>query len=1230
MNWKTMDETDLALKRLNDTGAFETLTAAYLEWQQPEIRGLIQTGINSEGKPIPYPVDGLRIIPVGDGSQRLVMLAASTTGDDELSRKWLGEQPTKKDGTARKNAPKNGDLQKAAKELTKWKKTHPKCRGTLYLATNRYPDLKLLQSALVLGPQLGLDAVEFVEASALLRYLKFNADGQYAGETILKVPAARLSKQLMTDICRESLAAHAARFPLTHKGTWTIARDVTAHLAELVARPGPKLIALQGMSGIGKSILLRQLGERVLQTGGFAMWAPADAVETGHAPEEVLLQILRHFRPGLGGRAGAEALELAAACPGGIVLLVDDVNRLPRPSRALETVGELAGISSTCRWLVPVWPGQVQDVPQTGAMRPTAPPWSTVDVGPYSQIERDMLGMRIPRALCDVVEGDPFLCALMPDDARFDFGPARSDVLRQVTDKIIERAIHDAAAERRLPGVTADFAAALDVLIACVLRLDDPEPLWSRLRFELGDMMADRVVVLAERSRLGYVEPGASGHWRWTHDRMRDLILGRWLCCEILSHERELTPAQDGLLRNPGLAEAWAIACAFLPPGPLRIQALQLCRTAQPVALAKLLQFRLFPTEGAERDLLCKALTETLTSIEARKRTVIGAAEDEALWALTQTDDHLVLQIVPEVTTSKRNLIARIRNGDVNAALNYVHIFFQKFLPVRHFESAVAAFGKVLDKKRDQLVEGLKGLGNNADGVRSLFILAGYLAWPEWGPLIRDLWQGLPPVEKDRSIAEAIWALARTTNTDAPPELEEAILRGCDVVEKELQARAAAAGPTLSVGRQPHEELGHVWSRWPVPRTAARVFARLLKEQASRVEILWHMSAGIDTPEMMEALVRNNPASFTTGDVQDPLSDRNPTDTFPRNPETRDRLWELSRTDGDPEVCKRAFRAWRQGMSTADLRRLQEVPTSEPLFSEVLAARVRLRDLSAAPLLIERMNSAPAEWCAYAPAVYAEPGVEEAFVTNLEAAFEANGFHAPGSVAIHLSPDQLRRLIERKGQVLQKYHRSWPALWQSDVPEALEFVRRAIEQASFSLDGFFFEGGWPFPVSMRMLQSLRPALGKFSQFDLAYALGLLAIQAGYAAWVREQIVPHLQIGSRMPWIDREMALLMLDSAAGAAARGDMAVMQSNIFELAQERGKWLFESAVAVVREWLGTAPRSDQVFVAGLLVEQIGSGADWDWWQALAIPAGTVALFERVGWHLRRRRWQPGTRGHG
>ena len=189
---------------------------------------------------------------------------------------------------------------------------------------------------------------------------------------------------------------------------------------------------------------------------------------------------------------------------------------------------------------------------------------------------------------------------------------------------------------------------------------------------------------------------------------------------------------------------------------------------------------------------------------------------------------------------------------------------------------------------------------------------------------------------------------------------------------------------------------------------------------------------------------------------------------------------------------------------------------------------------------------------------------------------------------------------------------------------SIEFVRTAIEDAdAISVDHFFMGSGWPYPLSQRMLYAIRPVLDRFSKSDLSHGLGLLAIRAGFARWVQANIVPLMQ-DEKSPWLDRTEALELLERGAAAVSQGDMEKMERTVFQLGNERGDMLFESVILLIREWLGSAPRPEQFFVAALIVEQVGTGADWDWWQGITISSDQEGLWAEVSWDLRRRRWHP------
>jgi len=280
---------------------FETLITWYLRRHDPELAGLIVTGINEDHKPIACPVDGVLFIP-GDPPQ-CVVVNTTTFSRNKLRGKWLG---TENDA---------GDLDKAVQELERWREEiGPKVECTLYLATNRLlkSNVKLYRDAIAEGYARNVK-VKIVEASLLEDFLDHNPEGQYLRQELLGIEADHLSEILLRKIGGLSLDLHRHQFAMQ----WgppriEIARDIYTSLLSAVEESGASLIGLLGVSGTGKSTIARQVGQAINQRGGIAIWLPAEDIEPGISPTNLLSRLLKRFYPALGPSAGEDAIHLAS------------------------------------------------------------------------------------------------------------------------------------------------------------------------------------------------------------------------------------------------------------------------------------------------------------------------------------------------------------------------------------------------------------------------------------------------------------------------------------------------------------------------------------------------------------------------------------------------------------------------------------------------------------------------------------------------------------------------------------------------------------------------------------------------------------------------------------------------------------------------------------------------------------------------------------------------------
>lgn len=238
-----------------DESDLETLVALYLRQQEPRLRGLIQTGINAEGKPIRCPVDGVLYVP---GEQpRLIHIAVTAYEMAGVRRKWLGGSQ------GQKYEP--GDIKKAEDEFAKWEQKVPGATRKLYLATNRplENNTELYRDAVARCVTSGIE-VEIVEASQLVAFLDYAPEGQYLRQEFLRIDAGRLSESLLRRIARRSLIQHQETFGIaSQERSVEITREAERQLANVLAGSHASLIGIRGASGAGKSTLARQCGMKI-------------------------------------------------------------------------------------------------------------------------------------------------------------------------------------------------------------------------------------------------------------------------------------------------------------------------------------------------------------------------------------------------------------------------------------------------------------------------------------------------------------------------------------------------------------------------------------------------------------------------------------------------------------------------------------------------------------------------------------------------------------------------------------------------------------------------------------------------------------------------------------------------------------------------------------------------------------------------------------------------------
>ncbi len=390
-------------------------------------------------------------------------------------------------------------------------------------------------------------------------------------------------------------------------------------------------------------------------------------------------------------RAGDEAMHLASLLPQGLILLVDDVNRLVSPHYALAAIRALSETIKTqtetsiqrntsfVRYVVPLWPSQLASGHDKEDQENVT--WELLFLSADSARERTALVKQIPmhtgaQHMIDTLNGDPFLCGLVAAISPPTMNMSPSALIARIFSEVLYRATTDAAGTKNITATRGDFAGALDKLIEFLLRIGEPEPEWGHIREAMGDRQADLLYILSQTNQLCWIEQSSAREtWRWKHDRLRDALVGRWLALNVVPKvvRGEVSDEVRAWLSDAGLAEAWALSLVFLTDKSHQASLLTELGEHQPVALAEILRLNLFPQETDLRHIIATSLRHLLKNFDEREREFVGSPQRLILAKLSQTNDSLVLDVTNDLNRSWNIWAARLRNRDISAGLEWIN-----------------------------------------------------------------------------------------------------------------------------------------------------------------------------------------------------------------------------------------------------------------------------------------------------------------------------------------------------------------------------------------------------------------------------------------------------------------------------------------------------------------------------------------------------------------------------
>lgn len=1118
-----------ALSDMSDPGRFEELATAVLRRADPRYEAVVQTGINVEGKPIPDPVDGFARVADAD-PPHYVFFEYTTTQATDLKSKWLAEPDPNESGT-------KGDLIKAAENAKELRNEVSDATFTVVLVSNRRLGSNLLQRVQTKAEELDL-LVDSWDVHRLGDFLDTDPEGQWLRQQYFDTMEERLSRSLLMELSEQSLNAYRERVHIRTEEKAVVQRSELTTILEHArdSSSGNYLLPIVGNSGFGKTVTCYQAMEEWSDSGPALRLKPADiqgATSLGRAIQSALDRLY----PTLNSVAGRDALRIARDTDH-LLLVVDDLNRSSDPSRLFSRLlnwqdsaqdddeADTNGVAVTV--LCPLWPRiwarQARDAGGSKFVK-------LIELGPFTSEEATQLvrshaelhNVDIDdlkaRNLAERIGRDPHLIGLLGQligrDGDIEGLPDTSrDVLHQFVDYAYETASGDS--DDGL--VPPDYELAVEKLSAEALVNRELEPAWKAVREWMASNSDDLRAVreLTAQAQLLFllsVDARSEQLLSFRHDRIRDYLLARHAL-----EDMERSDSTPDYVCDPYYYSILGLGIAYFRPDD---DVLARLREHAPLALVEALQ-RL--GDGASTGEYETILSEHIhrwfeNKQQEGKRTLLPSIEGEVANILRETDSRHVLTVTESHSSDILYLLARFRNGDLNAGLRYCTIYSDAPTvnnPQRDsvLEVATRRWGA---QYAETLSDTLSDIGK--EDVHAALQLAGFLGRPELGAGLKDCWE--EHGDESKLLPAFLWASFQCCIPDRAALVDQVLSRWA----------------SLPRGNSFDDDFDDDLGREDVYMTVQHSLTRNLSEE----QIQYLMEAvetfpdidyqlllllkNVPDPDVIDLVVtklgewarKSDGSSFLLSRFSDQWQpDRPRGQTLPS--ETKRRLYEIWRdTSIIDETRSKAFQLWSWSTDEDDVDELRRASDDE-LFARV-ATRQRLKlnddtvlqsspvDLTENSHLLRYLSSA---WC---PEAYE---LVDKILGQESPAEQDNLFYATGELLFRIPRSHAEQLLVDHWETVGDRPLFFQAALYTATPQTKALAESTYEAsktpaALFEHIGSHFgfnQHGRSELISEEQLFSLEPYLGELDELDLVRAAEK-ANEIGLREWAVEYVQPHL-------------------------------------------------------------------------------------------------------------------------
>jgi len=939
------------LAAITDEGLFECLATAILREANPMCRSLAHPGVNAAGKTVKSPLDGICFVQGAD-PPHMIAVHHTTTALKELEKKWLHDPSRVKPRKGQQSTAPAGDLIKTAALAKEERGRTPNLCVTLVLTTNQEPEEALVRTVEAAGRDRGLE-IDPWSCSRLSHFLDTKPSGQWIRRTFLGIEQEQLSAELLNELSKKSLEINK----LPGDPIAWVPRSLDATLTASLRRDVTFLVA---GSGLGKSVACYRMLAAHVESDGFGIVIPHEAVAASMTLEQAVMMTLRQLHPAL---ATMSASALSFGSPERpLLLVVEDISRSGQPRLLME---KIAGWSRTpakddkselsdWRLVCPLWPENLSLLGEQ--VRKQIEPLIITATGFTKNEGRNAVLARARldgRELSELSAGeisqalghDPLLIAL--HDQRTTPDPHK--IISQFIEGSLARA---AAADKDHPA--AEYCQALRALAEEMLVNRQIELRWQEVR-GWTKLLGEPLRLLSRLAHLGELIRfiGLSDGQRLTfrHDRVHD-----WLLADAAAELDRRDLLAEEVVSEPYFAEVMGAALVWGHPKPSFLQRIA---SSNPLAL-----FHAFHISGKTDEPLHQAILQAINDW-LDDPTVQDLSNRHMRWEaaamLAETDSPEAPAIVRKLRDQTINgELARLRNGDLSGGIELCS----------HMEPGVGAPWRDIQIEHAKLhhghslTEALDSVLRQTD-LDSLFRigalrLAGHMADPSLALAIEACWTA--DDKRGDHLAEYLWAFGECCG-DAPARYLGPV---CDAWA-ELSDHPNGKGRTSPRDMVAAEELRWAFHKWP-PLAAIDYFV----ERGSKDELRWpitYMLHGMDHPRAVlfvveeiaatqRRLERTRSYSSFAMSAKDHWQRAQEHNDRPMSKESRDPLLERWRNvTNDKHLRLQAFSLWAATQDSDDIEVLRAALPSDELADKILWARLIRGDQQAIPAMIQKLET---------------------------------------------------------------------------------------------------------------------------------------------------------------------------------------------------------------------------------------------------------------------------------